>query len=168
MSLPLENFLLSTSIRDAIDQAAHVIPVGTLRAILTTIKDGFQRYWLDDPLVIMRERGNQISWIMLYCAYPAPGQMTDELSFAVPVLTETILPGREELALVFLDADTLWPSREGLYLEGGRVLGDFMEDWSIVWPPLQRALTDYESDQFARLHVGLQRVSRRAGEANDE
>jgi hypothetical protein len=76
--------------------------------------------------------------------------MTDRLSYAIPVLTSTVRPGREEEALVCIGGDTLCPAQEGLYQEpDGRILLDGMEDWWLVWPALQDALDGYESCLWA-------------------
>jgi len=34
------------------------------------------------------------------------------------------------------------PQVEGLYLENNRVLGDFLEDWNLFWPPIKWVLSN--------------------------
>jgi hypothetical protein len=142
----LVEFLSAVSIQKAAEEAAYVLPIRNLRALLEGISEPAKRYRLDDPLVIMQVKREPLAWIMLYCSCPVPGQMTDELTFALPVLSETLSPGSEEDALVCLDADTLYPVQEGLYIEDGLVLGDCMEDLYLVWPPLGKALAEYTSE----------------------
>jgi hypothetical protein len=67
-------------------------------------------------------------WLTIYHSRPVPGQMTDELSFRVPVLSVNVVQGREESALVCLHPETVRPLIEGLYLENNRVVGDCLED----------------------------------------
>jgi hypothetical protein len=148
-------FLSELSIERAVEQAQYALPIRELRTMLTTIDKTGKRYWLDEPLVVMRSNNDLLSWILLYFSFSIPGQMTDELIFALPVLSNTVRFGQVEDALVCLDADTLLPVREGLYLEHGRVLRDSMEDWYLVWPSLGQALSECGAEAFTRLNESM-------------
>jgi hypothetical protein len=144
-----------SSFDEAIDEAPYVLPIHELRNVLASISEPCRRFWLDDPIVTLRARDAPISWAMLYCACPTAGQMTDRLSFGLPIFSNTLKPRREEEAMICIGADTLWPAQEGLYIEDGQVLFDCMEDWYLVWPALQRQLEEYQSRIFMSLQSGL-------------
>jgi hypothetical protein len=147
--------MLSELSIEAVKDARYVLPIRDLRHLLADISQPHKRYRLEDPLIVSSSNDDPLAWIILNCAWPVPRQTTDELTFALPVLSETVSPGQEEDALVCLDADTLQPVQEGLYLEDDRVLGDFMEDWELVWPALGKALAEYTSHASARLNAPI-------------
>jgi hypothetical protein len=104
------------------------------------ISHGSRRWWIDDPVTLMRDPDKPTFWLTVFHACPTIGQMTDEISFQVPVLLASVVRWNEESALVCLHPETIRPLMEGLYLENGRVLGDFLEDWCLFWNPLKSAL----------------------------
>jgi hypothetical protein len=118
----------------------YILTIADLRRVLADISHGSRRWWIDDNVTLLRDPEKPRSWLTLFHACPAPGQMTDEISFQVPVLLASRTPRNRESALVCLHPEMIRPHMEGLYLENDRVLGDCLEDWHMFWSPLNAAL----------------------------
>jgi len=80
--------------------------------------------------------------VQVFHSLSGPDQVTDELSFLIPVIPAGE-PMDETRTSVHLDPELIRPQIEGLYLEKGRVLLDFIEDWERFWEPLKSAAGSY-------------------------
>ena len=118
----------------------YILSIADLRRVLADISHGSRRWWIEENVTLLRDPDKPMFWLTLFHSNPTPSQMTDEISFQVPVLLSSVLRWKEEFALVCLHAETIRPLMEGLYLENNRVVGDFMEDWTMFWGPLKQAL----------------------------
>jgi hypothetical protein len=118
----------------------YILSIADLRQVMAGISHGSRRWWIEDDVTLLRDPDKPMFWLTLFHSNPTPGQMTDEISFQVPVLLSTLLRWKEESALVCMHPETIRPLIEGLYLENNRVVGDFMEDWTMFWEPLKQAL----------------------------
>jgi hypothetical protein len=118
----------------------YILSIADLRRVLADISHGSRRWWIQNNFTLLRDPDEQTFWLTLFHSNPAPDQMTDEISFHVPVLLSSVVRWNEESALVCLDPEVIRPHGEGLYLENDRVVGDFMEDWITFWEPLKQAL----------------------------
>jgi hypothetical protein len=120
----------------------YILSIADLRRVFSFISHGSRRWWIENNVTLHRDPGKQTFWLTLHHANPVPGQMTDEISFQVPVLQASIVSSWEETALVCLDPEIIRPHVEGLYLENDRVVGDCLEDWNLFWPPIKQALSN--------------------------
>jgi hypothetical protein len=118
----------------------YVLSIADLRRVMAGISHGSRRWWIDSNITFLRNPGEPTLWLTLFHACPISDQMTDELSFQVPVLHVSVVRGKDESALVCLHPETIRPHMEGLYFENDRVVGDCLEDWHLFWEPLKRAL----------------------------
>ncbi len=118
----------------------YILSIADLRRVLTDVSHGSRRWWIENNVTLLRDPDETTFWLTLFHSNPAPGQMTDEISFQVPVLLSSVVRWKEESALVCLHPETIRPLMEGLYLENDRVVGDFLEDWHMFWDPLKAAL----------------------------
>lgn len=118
-----------------------VLSVAEFRLVLGALNRSHGRWWFEDPIVPRPERltadGTMID---VFHSRTGPDQVTDELSFLVPVFGDW---SDEHNALVCLHPDLIVAEMEGLYLERGRVLGDCIEDWFRFWRPLKRAVVEW-------------------------
>ncbi len=118
----------------------YILSITDLRRVLTDISLGARRWWVAEPITLLRDPDKPVFWLTLFHACPLPDQMTDEISFRVPVLPFSMVRGKEESALVCLHPEMVRPLMEGLYLENDRIVGDFLEDWNLFWTPLKKAM----------------------------
>jgi hypothetical protein len=118
----------------------YVLSIADLRRVMAGISHGSRRWWIDNDVTFLRDPEKPMFWLSLFHANPAPYQMTDEISFQVPVLPFSVVQGKEESALVCLHPEMIRPHMEGLYLENNRILGDCLEDWHMFWDPIKQAL----------------------------
>jgi hypothetical protein len=118
----------------------YILSIADLRRVLADISHGSRRWWIEDNVTLLHCPDETTFLLTIFHSNPAPDQMTDEVSFQVPVLLSSVVRWKEEFALVCLHPARIWPLMEGLYLENNRVVGDFMEDWTMFWGPLKQAL----------------------------
>lgn len=116
--------------------------MGALRSLLESLSTGGKRWWLEDPLEVRPAVRSEYpsGAVAVFCCDPAVDRVTDEISFLIPVMALPSPGAVEETTLVCLHPDVIRPQIEGLYLENGQVLTDFLEDWSRFWEPLRTAL----------------------------
>jgi hypothetical protein len=118
----------------------YIISIADLRRVLAGISQGSRRWWIENNITLLCDPDETAFLLTVFHSNPAPDQMTDEITFQVPVLLSGVIRWKEEYALACLHPDTIRPLMEGLYLENGRVVGDIMEDWHMFWDPLKAAL----------------------------
>ncbi len=118
----------------------YILTIVDLRRVLADVSYGSRRWWIDDPITLVRDAEKSTFWLTIFHSRPSEGQMTDEISFQVPVLLACLTPRNMDSGLVSLHPEMIRPLMEGLYLENGRVLGDCLEDWHLFWEPLKQAL----------------------------
>jgi hypothetical protein len=118
----------------------YILSIADLRNLLTEISYGSRRWWTDNDVTLLRDPEEPTFCLTLFHSCPTEGQITDEISFQVPVLLASLAPRNIESALVCLHPEMIRPLVEGLYLENGRVLGDCLQDWYLFWDPLKVAL----------------------------
>lgn len=126
---------VSYVIRDGI-----VLPLSDLRSVLASLSRNQGRWWLEDPLILHQEvsRGAVVELVQVFHSLSGPDQVTDELSFLVPVVGTRHLPDERRM-LVCLHPELIRPQVEGLYVEKDRVLADLIADWTRFWEPLKLA-----------------------------
>jgi hypothetical protein len=116
-----------------------LVRLNDLRSLLAGVVYEDKRWWIDDPPIF----GHAARQLMITVNHsnPVPGQMTDELSFLVPVMVRSEPPPNH--LLVCFDPWLIQAEIEGLYWEVDTVKGDSIEDWFSFWGPLEVALSDY-------------------------
>ena len=124
-----------------ISKHGYILSIEDLRTVLAGIGEGSKRWWIEEPVKFVRDPEKPHVWVTIYHSAPTPYQMTDQLSFQVPVLPFSAVVGREESALVCLDPEAIRPLMEGLYLDNDRIVGDFLEDWHLFWEPIKKAIS---------------------------
>ncbi|MBX6361925.1 MAG: hypothetical protein IRZ03_17840 [Acidobacterium ailaaui] len=102
-----------------------VLSLADLRPMLQDLERDGKRWWIEES-----PTGEAIT----ICH--------DEISFLVPVVSIGDSMKDESRLMVCLHPELIRPQIEGLYLENGRVLGDFIEDWTRFWEPLKQRLDD--------------------------
>ena len=122
-----------------------VLSVMTLRRVLGKLTGERGGWWLEEPLVTHLGDDN-LPMIQVFHCLSGPDQVTDELSFLVPVIGD---PNRSDRSLVCFVPELLQPFMEGLYLEDGRVVGDFVTDFERFWSPLKNALLQFGTQEGA-------------------
>jgi len=128
----LSMLLVSYRIHDGL-----VLSLADLRRVLDDLRREQGRWWLDDPLVLHID--GDIGRVEVFQSLAGPDQVTDEISFLVPITPLDSLAD-EEHTMVCLHPELIKPQTEGLYLENDRVLMDFITDWERFWNPLKRAI----------------------------
>jgi hypothetical protein len=123
-----------------------ILSLATLRVILNTLNREHGRWWLEEPLVVRTV--NRLPMIQVSHSLAGPDQVTDELSFLVPISSNAI--DNEDGTLVFLDPELIEAEIEGLYYERGRVLSDFIADWERFWEPLANAVWEVLARETTR------------------
>jgi len=119
----------------------YVLTIADLRRVLADVSHGSRRWWIDDNVTLLGDPEKSRSWLKLFHSCPTEGQMTDEISFQVPVLLASLAPRSVESALVCLHPEMIQPLMEGLYQENDRIVLDSLEDWHLFWEPIERALS---------------------------
>ena len=104
----------------------YILSIADLRRVLADISHGSRRWWIDENVTLLRDAEKPRSWLTLFHSCPTPDQMTDEISFQVPVLLACVAPRNEESALVCLNPEMIRPHMQGLYLENDRVVRSFL------------------------------------------
>lgn len=117
-----------------------VLSLSDLRQVLDELSRERGRWWLEDPLVLRHEDGTDT--VQVFHSLAGPDQVTDEISFLVPVIHSGDLMDESRVS-VCLHPELIRPQIEGLYLEKGRVLMDFIEDWVRFWEPLKQAAAKF-------------------------
>jgi hypothetical protein len=118
-------------------QDGFTLSLADLRRVLDDLRREQGRWWLDDLLIL--HLNGDVGRIEVFHSLAGPDQVTDEISFLVPV-TPTDNLADEEHTMACLHPELIEPQTEGLYLEGDRVLMDFITDWDRFWNPLRRAI----------------------------
>lgn len=117
------------------------VSLAGLRRVLNDLDEAHGRWWLEGPVVLRRRdiAFGMIGTIEVFHAKGGPGQVTDELSFLLPVTSKS---GFEDdgNSFIWLEPRLIEPGIEGLYFENGRVLTDFIADWVRFWCPLKKAV----------------------------
>lgn len=127
-----------------------------LRRIINHLNGTHGRWWLEDPVVPhRRDRPFGVTgMIEVFHSKGGPDQVTDELSFLVPVVWHQDFVD-EDGTLVCLAPEVIQPGVEGLYLENGHVLMDCIADWQRFWGPLKgavyRSLSGNHSARLSRV-----------------
>src|ERR1700733_14294489 len=113
-----------------------IMSISTLRRVIEKLNDEHGRWWLEEPLVVHLS-ADHLPTIQVFHSRSGPDQVTDELGWMVPVIGD---PTINDHSLVALAPELIQSSMEGLYLENGRVLSDFITDFERFWKPLEQAL----------------------------
>jgi hypothetical protein len=121
-----------------------ILSLADLRRVLEQLSLERGRWWLEDPPVRL---DGSIQTVQVFHSLAGPDQVTDELSFLVPVIPSGDSSDDSRVA-VCLHPELLRSQIEGLYLEKGRVLMDFIEDWVRFWEPLKQAASGFTVSQL--------------------
>jgi hypothetical protein len=119
----------------------YILTIADLRRVLADVSHGSRRWWIHDPVTLLLDAEKSTFWLTIFHSCPTEGQMTDEISFQVPVLVACLTPRNVESGLVCLHSEMIRPLMDGLHLEHNRVVLDSLEDWHIFWEPIQQALS---------------------------
>jgi hypothetical protein len=117
------------------------LSLASLRRVLNDLDGNHGRWWLEDPVVMHRRDlpRNITGMVEVFHAKGGLNQVTDELSFLIPVVS----PSHQEDecdTFVWLEPEFIEPGIERLYLENGRVFTDFIQDCNRFWVPLRKAV----------------------------
>jgi hypothetical protein len=123
-----------------------VLSLANLRLVLEQLTRERGRWWIEDPLAL--HHNGDTPMVQVFHSLSGPDQVTDELSFLIPVLVAGDIRDEEHVK-VCLHPELIQPQIEGLYLEKGRVLTDFIEDFARFWEPLKIAVQ--QNEQLVRL-----------------
>lgn len=119
----------------------YILTIADLRRVLADVSYGSRRWWTDDTVTLARDAEKSTFWLKVFHSCPAPDQMTDEITFEVPVLLACLTPRSIDSGLACLHSGSIRPLVEGLYLENNRVVGDFLEDWRLFWEPIKQTFS---------------------------
>jgi hypothetical protein len=113
-----------------------VVNLTTLREVLKSLSIDGKRWWIaSDPQDSLTTRS-----ITIGHGDPRCTDRLNTLYFRIPVLgNETPRGGTDGLVLLF-DPSTSDAAEPGYYIEDGRVVQDFLEDFLCFYRPLNRAL----------------------------
>lgn len=118
----------------AIDEGI-IIRYDDLRGILKQISHDKHQWSLGPPL----DR-NGGYWVQIN--YTNPDSFLSELHFLFPVAAL----GMGDETLICLHPTTAISLRDGLYMEGDKIMLDAMEDWLAFWPPISEALGPFRAN----------------------
>jgi hypothetical protein len=113
-----------------------VVNLATLREVLKSLSIEGKRWWIaSDPQDSLTTRS-----ITIGHGSPACTDRLNTLYFCIPVLgNETPRGGTDGLVFLF-DPSSSAAAEPGYYIEDGRVVQDFLEDFLCFYRPINRAL----------------------------
>lgn len=110
-----------------------VLSLADLRRVLADLSRESGRWWLDNPRTLDQAVPLGTVWsIQVHSSQAGPNQVTNEVSFSVPVVAAISGEDEEHIA-VCLHPELIEPQIEGLYLEQRKIKSDFMR-----WTPWLR------------------------------
>jgi hypothetical protein len=137
---PLRVLYAMVTVRYSLSRG-YVLTIADLRRVLADVSYGSRRWWIDDTVTLARDAEKSTFWLTIFHSCPDPDQMTDEITFEVPVLFACLTPRNIDSGLVCLHSETIRPLMDGLYQEHDRVVLDSLEDLHMFWEPIKQALS---------------------------
>lgn len=113
-----------------------VVNIRTLREVLADLSGNGRKFWLASDPADAIERG----YVTIGYGDPQCKDRLNTLHYRAPVLNEERPIGGTDRIVVLLDAEVISAEQPGLYLEGGLVLEDVIEDITSLLIPIQKAL----------------------------
>jgi hypothetical protein len=113
-----------------------VVNLTVLREVLRSLSVNGKRWWIaSDPQDTLTTRSIRIGH-----GDPRCSDRLNTLYFRIPVLGDQTPRGGTDGLVFLLDPSTSDAEEPGYYIEDGRVVQDFVEDFVCFYRPLNRAL----------------------------
>jgi hypothetical protein len=113
-----------------------VVRIKILREVLKTLSIDGRRWWIaSDPQDAMTTGS-----ITIGHGDPQCKDRLNTLYFRFPVLGEMPPRTSTDKLVLLVESSVCTPEEPGLYLENGRVMQDFLEDFTSFYPPIKDAL----------------------------
>jgi hypothetical protein len=113
-----------------------VVNLNTLRMVLKALSVSGRRWWIASDPYDALERG----YISIGHGDPHCSDRLNTLYFRIPLLAHQPLMTGAERLIFLLDPSTCHSEQPGYYLENGRVVQDYLEDFMSFYLPIKNAL----------------------------